>query len=184
MLLSFNEDNWQLLEMVLTKETNKDYTKFMNFLMSEVYNAIFQKKLPRVLPEMKNILQLSTEKRIRDWFLFQQGTVIRFYGFVHQSYLLHAFLTPRVFSMDLIRKKLIVEIEHFLNFKKSTEIRYPWDVGSFIIKNKSALPMIEILLNEMGFLIESSINYDPHHVISNRRHAMKRKHFEHDEVVG
>ena len=53
MFLSFNEDNLQLPEMVLTEEMNKDYTKFMNFLMSEVYNAIFQKKLPRVLPQMK-----------------------------------------------------------------------------------------------------------------------------------
>ena len=66
MFLSFNEENLQLPEMVLTEEMNGDYTKFMNFLMSEVYNAIFQKKLPRVLPEMKNILQLFTEKRIGD----------------------------------------------------------------------------------------------------------------------
>ena len=70
MFLSFNEDNLQLPEMVSTKEMNGDYTKFMNFLMSEVCVAIFQKKLPKVLPEMKTILQLSTEKRIGDWFLF------------------------------------------------------------------------------------------------------------------
>ena len=42
--------------MVLTKEMNKDYTKFMKFLMSGVYTAIFQKKIPRVLPEMRSIL--------------------------------------------------------------------------------------------------------------------------------
>ena len=56
MFLSFNEENMQLPEMVLTKEMNRDYTKFMNFLMSEVYNAIFQTKLPRVLPKMRNML--------------------------------------------------------------------------------------------------------------------------------
>ena len=50
MFLSFNEENLQLPEMVLTEEMNRDYTKFTNFLMSEVYSAIFQKKLPRVLP--------------------------------------------------------------------------------------------------------------------------------------
>ena len=42
--------------MVLTDEMKRDYTKFMNFLMSEVYSAIFQKKFSRVLLEMKNIL--------------------------------------------------------------------------------------------------------------------------------
>ena len=44
--------------------------------------------------------------------------------------------------------------------------------------------MIEILLKETGFLAEAAINYDPHHVISNRRQALKRKPFEHDEVDG
>ena len=86
--------------------------------------------------------------------------------------------------MEFIRKNLIVDTEHFLNFKKSTKIRYPWDVGPFTIKNKVALPMIDILLKEMVFLTEASINYDPLHVISNRRQALKRKPFEHDEVVG
>ena len=143
MFLSFNEDNLQLSNMVLTKEMNMDYTKFMTFLMSEIYNTIFQKKFPRVLPEMKNILHLSTKKRICDCFLFEQGTMIRLYGFLfHHPYLLPAFLTPIVFSMEFIRKNLIVDTEHFLNFKKSTEIRYPWAVGLFIIKIKFSLPMI------------------------------------------
>ena len=129
--------------------------------MSEVYNAIFQKKLPIVLPEMKNILRISTEKRIGDWFLLEQGTVIRLYGFVHQCYLFPAFLTPRFFSMELITQKLIVEIGHFLNFNKSIEIKYPWVVIHFIIKNKASLPMIDILLKEMGFFTKATINYDP-----------------------
>ena len=133
--------------------------------MSEVYNAIFQKKLPIVLPEMKNILRISTEKRIGDWFLLEQGIVIRLYGFVHQCYLFPAFLTPRFFSMELITQKLIVETRHFLNFNKSIEIRYPWVVSPFIIKNRASLPMIQSLLKEMGFFIEFSINYDPHHVL-------------------
>ena len=68
MFLSLNDENMQLPEMVLIEETNKYYTKFMKFLMSEVYTPIFQNKLPRVLLEMRSILQLSIEKRIGDWF--------------------------------------------------------------------------------------------------------------------
>ena len=45
MLLSFNKDNLQLPEMVLTDELYRDYTKFMNFLMIEIYATIFQKRL-------------------------------------------------------------------------------------------------------------------------------------------
>ena len=83
MFLAFNEDNLQLLEMVITYEMSKDYCKFMNFLMAEVYNAFFQKKFPRVLPKMKEMLQFSPKIRIGDWFLSEYGTVIRLYGFVH-----------------------------------------------------------------------------------------------------
>ena len=69
----------------------------------------FSKRLPRVLPKMRTILQISIEKRIGDWFLFENGTVIRLYGFVHPPYMFPAFLTPRVFSMEFIRKNLIVQ---------------------------------------------------------------------------
>ena len=56
MFLAFNEDNLQLPEVIITNEMGRDYCKFMNFLMAEVYNVFFQKRLPRVLPEMKEIL--------------------------------------------------------------------------------------------------------------------------------
>ena len=36
----------------------------------------------------------------------------------------------------------------------------------------------------MGFSVEDVVNYDPHHVISNRRQANKNKPFEHFEVEG
>ena len=97
--------------------------------------------------------------------MFEQGTVIRLYVFVPQSYLFPTFVSPRVFSLELIRQKLIVDTEHFSNFKKSNEIRYPWVVEPFIIKNKVALPMIESLLKEMWFLTKNDINYEPYHVI-------------------
>ena len=155
--------------MVLTEYMNRYYTKFMNFLMSKVYTAIFSKKLPRVIPEMRTILQPSTEKRIGDWFLFENGTVIRLYGFVHPPYMFPTFLTPRVFSMEFIRQELIVENEHFLNFKKSSKNKFPLKVVPFIMKNKVALTIIEGLLQDMNFMKTSKINYDPHHIISQSR---------------
>ena len=106
------------------------------------------------------------------------------YGFTHPPYMSLAFLIHGVFFMDFIRKKLIVETKHFLKFKNSTDIKYPWAVGPFTIKNKTALPMIENLLKEMGFLTEPAVDYDPHQVISNRIKAVKRNHLNHLEVVG
>ena len=89
-----------------------------------------------------------------------------------------------MFALELIRQKLIVEDEHFLIFKKTSEIKFPWTMGPFFIKRKASLSIIEIMLREMGFLVEFDVNYDPHHVISNRRQANKNKPFEHFEVAG
>ena len=68
--------------------------------------------------------------------------------------------------MEFIRQKLIVENEHFISFKKATEIKFPWVVGPFIIKIKVALTVVEILLQEMNFKKSIAVNYDLHHVIS------------------
>ena len=51
-------------------------------------------------------------------------------------------------------------------------------------KNKDALPVIEILLQEMNFRKYFAVNYDPHHVISQRRQLNKNKAFEHRVVEG
>ena len=71
-----------------------------------------------------------------------------------------------------------------MNFRKSSDIKFPWAIGPFVIKNKAPLPLIESLLREMGFPTEASINYDAHHIVSNRMKTNKNKPFEHHEVAG
>ena len=56
MFLSFNDDDLQLLEMVMTKDMHRDYCNFMNSLMAPVYEVLFQERLPRILPEMNSML--------------------------------------------------------------------------------------------------------------------------------
>ena len=109
MFLSYNKEDLQVPELEITGDMTKDYCKFMKFLMAEIYNLFFQERLPKVFPEMREILQLSHSKMIGDWFLAELGTIIRLYGFVHQPYILPAFLTARVFSLELIKKILTVE---------------------------------------------------------------------------
>ena len=63
--------------------------------------------------------------------------------FYHEPYILLVFLTPRVISLEFITRKLIVENEHFISFKKAYEIKVPWIFGPFIIKNKAAFRVVE-----------------------------------------
>ena len=79
--LRYNDDDLQLPKMVMTEDMHRDYCKFMNAIMATVYEVLFQKRLPRVLPEIKSMLQLSLERRVGDWFLSEDTIVIRVYGF-------------------------------------------------------------------------------------------------------
>ena len=83
LFLYYNEDNSQAPGLVITDDMTKNYYEFMNFLMEEIYDILFQERLPRVFPEMKEMLQLSPSKMIGDWFLAKFETIIRLYGFVH-----------------------------------------------------------------------------------------------------
>ena len=70
--------------------------------MYHVYEVLFQRRLPRVLLEMKKLLQLSGERRVGYWFLSKDNIVIRVDGFTHQLYFLLVFLTLRVFALERI----------------------------------------------------------------------------------
>ena len=83
-----------------------------------------------------------------------------------------------------MRKRLHSEEENFGAFKKSSNIKFPLKVGSFIFKSKGALVFIEKLLAIMEFKNEPKINYDPHHVISLRKQANKNKPFDHQSIEG
>ena len=124
---------------------------------------------------MKEFLQFSPDKRIGDWFLLEEHTIIKVYGFTHEPYILPTFLTLRILSLELIRKNLIVENEHFISFKKALEVKFPWVVGPLITKRKVAFPVVEIFLKEMGFQTAAAINYDPHHIISIRKQVKKEQ---------
>ena len=109
MFIAYNEEDPQVPELAVTADMATDYCKFMNQLMAEIYGLFFQERLPRVFPEMRQLLQMSNSKKIGNWFLIEFGTTIRLYGFVHPPYIMPAFLTSRVFSLELIQQKVIVE---------------------------------------------------------------------------
>ena len=46
---------------------------FINIIMSEFYEIIFTTELPRVLDDMKKMLQLDPKSRTRDWFLYNEN---------------------------------------------------------------------------------------------------------------
>jgi hypothetical protein len=105
------------------------------------------------------------------------------YGFTGAPYLLPAFLTTKFFALEFIRQRLHSE-EHLCAFKKASDVKFPLKVGPFIIKNKETLSVVEKLLKIMDFQEAERMNYDPHQIISQRRHLNGNKAFDHQTVEG
>jgi hypothetical protein len=82
---------------------------FINKIMYRVYSLIFSTSLPRVLEEMKISLQTNPENRVGYWVLFMHSTIIWVYGYQEGPYLLLVLLTPRVFSLDFLKQRIISE---------------------------------------------------------------------------
>ena len=76
---------------------------------------------------------------------------MRVYGFSDAPYLLPTFLTPRVFSLELIRKRKHIKNELFIRFIKSLYINFIFKVRPFINKNKASLLIVEKLLMFLNF---------------------------------
>ena len=107
--------------------------EFANSIMSEMYRMLFDEDLPYVLDEMRCLMQSSPEDQVGDWFLYKGYIVLRVYGY---TYRLPSFLTPRIFTLEFMRQRLLSEEEHFGAFRKSLNIKFPFKAGPFIFKGK------------------------------------------------
>ena len=124
---------------------------FINKIMSRVYSLIFGSNLPRFLEEMKSCLQPNLENGIGEWMLFIQSTKIWVYGYQEGPHLLPVFLSPIIFALEFISERIISENEHFLKAHKASNLKFPFIVGPFVVKNKSRLPQIQSKLIKFGF---------------------------------
>jgi hypothetical protein len=115
---------------------------FIKKIMSRIYSLIFGSDLPRVLEEMKSLLQPRPENAMGDWMFFTQSTMIWVYGCQEGPHLLPFFLTPRIFALEFIRQRIISKTEYFLKAHKASNMKFSFVVGPFVVKSKSCLPQI------------------------------------------
>jgi hypothetical protein len=152
--------------------------------MSRVYNLIFNTILPRVLDDMRSYLHPNIENRVGDYVLFMHLIVISVYGCHESPYLLPIFMTPRVFSLEFIMQRIIFETEHFLKLRKSSNLKFLFIIGPFIVKGRYFLSQIQENLKELCFSQLQRRIYDPHQIISKRILMNKHGSYEHEHVEG
>jgi hypothetical protein len=182
--LETNKREFLEAEFVSTECKRITLLIFINKAMSRVYSLIFNTSLPRILGDMRCYLQRNPENRVGDWVLFMHSTVIWVYGFHESPYLLPIFLTPRIFSLEFIRQRIISETDHFLNLHKSSNLKFPFIIGPFIVKSRSCLYQVQENIKEFGFAQLQGRRYDPHQIISKRILMNKHAPYEHEQVEG
>ena len=101
--------------------------------------------------------------------MFKEYTVIRVYGLEEKPYRLPTFLTPRIFSLEVLRQRLHSDVLHFASKNQASSFKIPITLGPFIVKHKSAVELIGDIMACFGFQEEPSCQYDAHYIISNRR---------------
>jgi hypothetical protein len=144
---------------------------------------IFDQELPRVIEMMRSHLQTSSGV-IGDWFLYVEYTKIRLYGFTRYPFLLPAFLTDRIFSLELARQKIHTEKEHLLNIKKGCNISFHYTIGPFVVKSSQIVQILADFLDTMKLQRTKRINYDPRGIMAARKKAIRAQSFKHQEITG
>ena len=112
---------------------NKNLWWYINNFLPILYTLLHDDPPPRVIPEMFQELQSTPQLATGDWFLYEDHTVIRVYGFEGRPFKLPAFLTPRILALEFIRQKMASDDQHFSDKMVTRTFRIPMELGPFIV---------------------------------------------------
>lgn len=87
--------------------------------------------------------------------------MLRFYGSEEQPYRLPTFLTPIIFSLEVLRKRLDSYELHFPNKKQTSNFKVPITIGPFTVINKAEIELIDDIMACFRFFPDEACQYDP-----------------------
>jgi len=79
------------------------YCEFIDLFTYPAMSLLLSSPTPRLTDEMQKILQLSKIYSIRDWYFYQDHTVIIIYGCELAPYRLPKFVPMRLFALEYFR---------------------------------------------------------------------------------
>jgi hypothetical protein len=85
----------------------------------------------------------------------------------------------RIFSLEYIRQRLNSDQVNFVSKKRKATFKLKKEVGPFVVNNRAALQVVEILLQEMNFQQGEIWHYDPYSIISTKRIEVDLSPYEH-----
>jgi hypothetical protein len=138
---------WSLM---ITKDNNSERIfNFINKVMDITCYIIFGSMPPRISSELKKALHISLDTKIGDWYLFENHTILRTYGFQEEPYFLPAFLTLRIYSLEFFRHRFVVDYDNFVKYNKPITFKLPYKIYPFTTKSRTTKTIAKELLGEM-----------------------------------
>lgn len=101
------------------------YSQFIPTFMAIAYRIIHGASAPRIFPQQKELLQLSKDVVVEDWYLYEDYMELWDYRCELHPYCLPVFVPMRIFALEFIWHLLNVELLHFIPAKKVIFLK--WD---------------------------------------------------------
>jgi hypothetical protein len=118
--------------LIRKKPLNVGFPEYIDQFMSKSYHIIHNEIPPIIFIESKKLLQLNSDKRVGDWYIVENYTEIRVYGYDLQPFHLPILLTPGIFALEYIREILNSDDIHFVSRKYKASFKLRKRVGAFI----------------------------------------------------
>ena len=109
--------------------------------------------------------------------MFHDYTVIRVYGCEEKPYKLP--VTPRIFALEVLRQRLHSDELHFSSKKQTTNLKFPITIGTFTVRNKATIQLIDDIMVLFRFSTDEACQYDPLQIISKKKKRQKRGGYDH-----
>jgi hypothetical protein len=125
--------------MIKKKSLNVGFSQYVDRFMSKAYQIIYNEVPPKIFLECKKLIQLSQDKKVGEWYIFEHHTKIIIYGCQLCPFLFHVFFTTRIFSLEYVRQRLNLYEIHFVSNKYKASFKLKKAVGAFIVNTGSTL---------------------------------------------
>jgi hypothetical protein len=115
--------------------TEFNFKEFIEQFYHPVVSMLSGRLEPQINEEIQRILHLSNLAKNGDWYLYQNHTEIRVYGWELAPYKLPKYLPVKIFSLEYIRQMINLDDIHSVSLKKKQHLRIKGKIGSFIYNN-------------------------------------------------
>ena len=85
---------------------------------------------------MQRILQLSKVYSIRDWYFYQNHTVIKIYGCELPPYRLPKYLPMRLFALEYFKQFGNADVKKFSGKGKKAQLKVKNQLGHFVLNKR------------------------------------------------